>query len=460
VAAPVRNGEELELSIDSLAYGGNGVARLNGFVVFVRGGLPGDRVLARVTKTKRGFAEAVAETVLDPSPSRVDAPCRHFDLCGGCRFQDLAYETQVAAKEQQVRDALTRIGRIPEPPLEPILPAISQYGYRNKLEYSFTRAEEGLDLGFHRAGRWDEVIGIEECLLTTELGNAVRLAVREWAREEKLDPYDQTSGKGYLRHLVYREGRNTGQVLVLLVTAPGELFETGYFVDVLRRFPEVRSVHWAVNDTPAERTNVPSKLLWGDDAIEEQILGLRFRIRPGAFLQTNTEMAERLYELAREYAGLTGTENVFDLYCGTGTIGLALAGGAKAVWGVEISEESVACAIENAELNGIKNAKFFAGNVGQSLEELVSKAGAPDVVVVDPPRAGLAGKALRRTGELQADRIVYVSCNPTTLASDVQVLRDEFGYELVRTRPVDMFPHTPHVESVSLLRLQAVSEPS
>ncbi len=451
MAAPVRKGEELELSIDSLAYGGNGVARLNGFVVFVRGGLPGDRVRARVTKTKRGFAEATAEAVLEPSPERVQAPCRHFGVCGGCRFQDLGYDAQIAAKEQQVRDALTRIGRFAEPPLEPIVPAVAQFGYRNKLEYSFTQGEDGVDLGFHRAGRWDEVIGIEECLLTTDLGNSVRLAVREWAREDKLESYDQGTGQGYLRHFVYREGRNTGQVLALLVTAPGERFEPGYFVDVLRRFPAVRSVHWAVNDTPAERTNVPSQLIWGDDAIEEEILGLRFRIRPGAFFQTNTEMAERLYELAREYAGLTGAENVFDLYCGTGTIGLALAGEAKAVWGVEISEESVACAIENADLNGIENARFFAGNVGQSLEELQEQAGRADVVVVDPPRAGLAGKALRRTGELQADRIVYVSCNPTTLASDVQVLRDEFGYALVRTRPVDMFPHTPHVESVSLL---------
>ena len=451
MAAPVHKGEELELRIDSLAYGGNGVARLNGFVVFVRGGLPGDRVRARVTKTKRGFAEATAEAVLEPSPVRVTAPCRHFGVCGGCRFQDLAYEAQLEAKEQQVRDALVRIGRFAKPPLEPIVPASSQYGYRNKLEYSFTQGEAGVELGFHRAGRWDEVVGIEECLLTTDLGNAVRLAVRDWAREEGLEPYDQETGEGYLRHLVYREGRNTGQALVMLVTAPGERFEPGYLVDVLRRFEQVRSINWAVNDTPAERTNVPWKLLWGENAIEEEILGLRFRLRPNAFMQTNTEMAERLYALAREYAALTGAENVFDLYCGTGTIGLALAGGAKAVWGVEISEESVACAIENAELNGIENASFFAGNVGQSLEELVSEAGPADVVVVDPPRAGLAGKALRRTGELGAEKIVYISCNPTTLASDVQVLRDDFGYELIRCRPVDMFPHTPHVESVSLL---------
>ena len=451
MAAPVRKGEELDLHIDSLAYGGSGVSRHDGFVVFVRGGVPGDDVRARVTKVKRGFAEGLATEIVTPSPSRVAAPCRHFGVCGGCRFQDLDYAVQVAEKERQVRDALVRIGRFEDPPLEPIVPAASQFGYRNKLEYSFATTDDGVDLGFHRAGRWDEVIGIEECLLTTDVGNAIRLAVRDWAREEQLEAYDQASGRGYLRHLVVREGRNTGQALVVLVTAPGERFEAGYLVDVLRRFPEVRSVHWAINDTPAEQTNLPTKLLWGDEAIEEEILGLRFRVRPSAFLQTNTEMAARLYELAREYAGLTGSENVYDLYCGTGTIGLALAADAKAVWGLEISEEAVACAIENAELNAIANAKFFAGNVGQTVEELREEAGEPDVVVVDPPRAGLAGKALRRTGALAAPRIVYVSCNPTTLASDLQVLRDEYGYELQRCRPVDMFPHTPHVESVSLL---------
>jgi len=389
--------------------------------------------------------------VLEPSDGRVPAPCAHFGSCGGCRFQDYAYDLQIAAKETQVRDALVRLGRFPDPPLEPIVPAASQFHYRNKLEYSFTQTEEGPALGFHRAGRWDEVLEIDECLLTTELGNQIRAAVQGWAREEGLVAYDQGTQEGYLRHLVVREGRNTGQALVLLVTGPKERFDSGYLVDVLRRFPQVRSIHWAVNDTPAEVTNLPSKLLWGEAAIEEELLGLRFRVRPNAFLQTNTEMAEQLYATAREFAALTGSETVYDLYCGTGTIGLALASGALTVWGVEISEEAVACAIENAELNGITNAAFFAGNVGQSIEELRERAGQPDVVVVDPPRAGLAGKALRRTGALEAPRVVYVSCNPTTLASDLAVLRDEYGYELLRCRPVDMFPHTPHIESVSLL---------
>jgi 23S rRNA (uracil1939-C5)-methyltransferase len=331
------------------------------------------------------------------------------------------------------------------------VPAASEFFYRNKLEYSFTQTPSGPALGFHKAGRWDEVLEIERCWLTTDLGNAIRNTVRDWAREENLEAYDQAEHTGYLRHLVYREGRNTGQVLVVLVTAPGEKFERDYLVEVLRRFPEVKSIHWAINDQPSEVTNLPSTLLWGDDAIEEELLGRRFRVRPNAFLQTNTEMAEQLYALAIEYAGLTGAETVYDLYCGTGTIGLSLAKHALSVWGVDISEESIACALENLDLNQIGNAAFFAGNVGQVLEELAERAGPADVVVVDPPRAGLAGKALRRTGELGAPKLVYISCNPTTLASDVKVLREQYGYELVRTKPVDMFPHTPHVETVSLL---------
>jgi 23S rRNA (uracil1939-C5)-methyltransferase len=451
MAAPVAVDEELDLTIDSLAYGGNGVARANGFVVFVRRGLPGDRVRARVTNVKRNHAEAVAVEVLEAGAPRVDAPCEHYPECGGCRFQDLAYEAQAEWKERQVTDALRRIGRIDEPPVEPILPAVERFHYRNKLEYSFTKTPEGPALGFHRAGRWDEVLEVEWCWLTTDLGNAIRDTVRDWAREERLEPYDQEAQTGYLRHLVVREGRNTGQALVQLVTAPGERFEREQLVEVLRAFPEVRSIHWAVNDSPAEVTNLPTKLLWGEEAIEEELCGLRFRVRPGAFLQTNTTMAERLYELAREFAGLTGAETVYDLYCGIGTIGLSMAGNALTVWGVEVSEESVACALENADLNGITNAAFFAGNVGQVLEQLRERAGEPDVVVVDPPRAGLAGKALRRVGGLGAPRLVYVSCNPTTLASDVKALVGEYGYELERVRPVDMFPHTPHVETVALL---------
>jgi 23S rRNA (uracil1939-C5)-methyltransferase len=447
---PIAKDQELELHIDSLAYGGNGVARLNGFVVFVRRGLPGDTVRARVTKVKRSHAEALALEVVEPGAPRVDAPCRHYhEGCGGCRFQDLAYEAQLDAKAAQVRDALERIGHLSGFELEPAVPADSLFHYRNKLEYSFTRDRGSVGLGLHRAGRWDEVLDIDKCWLTTDLGNDVRNAVREWARDELLAPYDQEARTGFLRHLVVREGRNTGQVLVLLVTAPGEL-AADTFVRTFRAFPQVRSIHHAVNDSPAEVTNLPTVVLWGEEAIEEEILGLRFRLRPNAFLQTNTAMCEVLYRLAGEYAGLRGGETVYDLYCGTGTIGLSLARSALTVWGIELSAESVACAVENAELNGIGNAAFFAGDVGRDLEELRDRAGPPDVVVVDPPRAGLAGKALRRIARLEAPRLVYVSCNPTTLAGNAKELAREFGYRLERARPVDMFPHTPHVETVAL----------
>ncbi len=451
MAAPVARDQEVELHVDSLAYGGNGVARLNGYVVFVRRGLPGDTVRARVTKVKRNHAEALAIDVLEPSPQRVEAPCSHYPACGGCRFQDLDYGVQLESKQEQVRDALRRIGGVADPPVEPILPAAAQFFYRNKLEYSFTQTPAGPALGFHRAGRWDEVLEVEKCWLTTELGNAIRNTVRDWAREERLEPYDQSGHTGYLRHLVVREGRNTGQVLVQLVTHAGEKFDRGQLVETLHRFPEVRSIHWAVNETPAEVTNLPTTLLWGEEAIEEELCGLRFRVRPNAFLQTNTAMAERLYGLAAEYAALSGGETVYDLYCGIGTIGLSLASRSLTVWGVDVSEESVACAIENAELNGITNAAFFAGETADSLAELRERAGDPDVVVVDPPRAGLSGKALRRLGRLGAGRIVYVSCNPTTLAGNVKELAASWGYLLERVQPVDMFPHTPHVESVSLL---------
>jgi 23S rRNA (uracil1939-C5)-methyltransferase len=456
MAAPVTRGDELELDVESLAYGGNGVARLDGFVVFVRRGLPGDRVRARVTKVKRSHAEALATEVVQAGAARVEAPCAHYPACGGCRFQDLAYEAQLAQKEQQVRDALQRLGGIADPPLEPIVPSEPEiFHYRNKLEYSFTATPAGPALGFHRAGRWDEVLEIERCWLTDDVGNRVRGVVRDWAREEGLEAYSQVDGSGYLRHLVVRQGRNTGQALVQLVTAPGEKFETGYLVDVLRRVPEVRSIHWSVNDSPAEVTNLPTRLLWGEEWIEEELGGLRFRVRPNAFLQTNTAMAERLYALTADAAGLSGGETVWDLYCGIGTIGLSLAAGALTVWGIEISEESVACALENAELNGVANAAFFAGNVGEVVEELLERSGPPDVVVVDPPRAGLAGKALRRLGRIEAPRLVYVSCNPTTLAGDAKKLREDFGYELGRVTPVDMFPHTPHVECVALLERMA-----
>ena len=295
-----------------------------------------------------------------------------------------------------MREALIRLGGFEISPVEPIVPARSVYGYRNKLEYSCADTPDGLNLGFHRAavGTRYRRGGVPPHDRRRERDPRGRQGV---GARGGLEPYDQETQTGYLRHLVVREGRNTGQVLVMLVTAPGERFDADFLIETVTRFPEVRSLHWAVNDCPAEVTNLPTRLLWGDPWIEEEAR-FRFRVRLNAFLQTNTEMAQTLYTLAREAAGLTGLEVVYDLYCGTGTIGSALAGAAESVRGVEISEESVACAIENAEANGIANAWFFAGNVGQSLEELREKAGPPDVVVAGPAegRAGRQGAPAHR----------------------------------------------------------------
>ena len=432
MAAPVRKDQELELEIESLAYGGNGVARLNGFVVFVRRGLPGDTVRARVTNVKRNHAEALAVEVIRQGPERVEAPCVHYPACGGCRFQDLAYEAQVAAKEQQVREALRRIGGLAEPPLEPILPAVEVFHYRNKLEYSFAQTPAGAALGFHKAGRWDEVLEIERCWLTTELGNAVRLAVRDWARAERLAAYDQAEHTGYLRHLVVREGRNTGQVLVQLVTAPGEL----------SRRANRSSKRFGASPRCARSTGRSTTVRRRSRTSRPSCSGARTRSkRSSAACVSASDRTPSCRRTPRWPSGSTSSrsstrpdgrgdrlrpvlrhrDDRADLRAGRAD-GLGRRG----------SEESVACALENSELNGIANAAFFAGEVADSLEELADRAGPPDVVVVDPPRAGLSGKALRRMARLEASRIVYVSCNPTTLAGNVKTLRDDWGYRLER----------------------------
>src|SRR3954470_20747029 len=423
-----RPGTELELTIDRLAHGGAGVARLDGYVVFVRGAVPGDRVRARVTKSKRSFAEADSVELLTPSPDRVEPVAPH----PGAPWQILPYERQLAEKEDQVRDALERIGRFEDPPVEPIVPAAEQLRYRNKVEYSFGENDSALVLGFHRAGRWDLIDDVSEDILASERVDELREAVKAWCREEGLSAYDRRDGTGLLRNLVVREGRRTGQVQARVVTSSDAFL-------------------WTQAEGVAETTQGgTTEVIKGSEKLEEELAGLRFRISPDAFFQTNTEMAERLYGIAVELAGLSGRERVVDLYCGIGTIALVLALDAGEVAGVEIVERAVADAIENARLNGIDNARFFAGDVRTAMRPLLEEVGQPDVVMVDPPRAGLSQKVVRRVLEAQARRIVYVSCNPTTLAPNARQMADG-GYELRTVRPVDMFPQTPHIEAVALL---------
>src|SRR3954454_18158180 len=444
-SARPRPGDELDLRVESLAHGGAGVARLEGYVVFVLGAVPGDRVRARVHKSKRGYAEARAIEILEPSPERIEPRAPH----PGAPWQVLPYERQLTEKEQQVRDALTRIGGFENPPVEAIVPAVEQWRYRNKLEYSFGEDESGqLVLGFHRPGRWDLVDDVASDILASERIDALRESVKAWAREQGLSAYDRRTNGGFLRNLVVREGWRTGELQARLVTSEGD-FDTASFVDAAEG---ANSILWTASEGVAETTRGGrTKQLAGKLAIEEELSGLRFRISPEAFFQTNTQMAERLYGLAADAAQLTGREKVFDLYRGSGTIALPLAGYAREVWGVEVVESAIADAIKNAKLNGVDNAKFFAGDVRTAARPLLEEAGPPDVLVVDPPRAGLSAKIVRRIIEIESPRIVYVSCNPTTLAPNARQLVDDGGYTLRSVQPVDMFPQTPHIECVALL---------
>jgi 23S rRNA (uracil1939-C5)-methyltransferase len=436
-------GDVLELTIDSLAHGGNGVARREGYVVFVAGAVPGDRVRAVVGKAKKAYAEARAIEIVEPAPDRVAPLADH----PGAPWQVLPYERQLEVKAEQVEDALRRIGRLERLELEPIVPAVEQWRYRNKLEYSFgTGPDDELVLGFHAPGRWNEIVPMTDCLLASERGNAVREQVLAFARRQGLGAWDRRDQRGFLRNLVVREGRRTGAVQVRLVTSPGKLD-----VDALIAAVDCDGLLWTQTADLGESTNGgETALLAGAPQLPERLGDLDFLISPDAFFQTNTEMAERLYSVVSEYAALRGHERVFDLYCGIGTIGLTLATRAREVIGVEIVEPAVADAIANARLNEIQNARFFAGDIRLSMRELVERVGRPDVAVIDPPRAGLSQKVVRRIVEAAPKRIVYVSCNPTTLAPNAAQLV-EAGYELIKVRPVDMFPQTPHIEAVALL---------
>jgi 23S rRNA (uracil1939-C5)-methyltransferase len=444
---PFKKGETIELKIDDLAFGGRGITRVESFVVFVDGALPGDRVTAVVTKRKPHYAEARATAIVEPSPLRVAPVCSHVGVCGGCRFQDLAYPEQLRHKESQVADCLKHLGGL-DATMRPIVPAARTFGYRNKMEYSFGRDPDGtLTLGLHRRGLFDRSFDLERCHIASETSSALVAFVREKARAAGLPSYDTRRREGLLRFLVVREGTRTGQVMVNLVASEEHpLFET-WAAEIRARFPSVRSV---LLNTTRRLSSVASgdveRVLSGSDRIEETLAGLTFEISSASFFQTNTEQAERLLETALEGLALTGSERVLDLYSGTGTFSLPIATRAREVIGVESNEAAVRDAERNAARNGIGNVRFVTGEA----ERHDSEGFAADAILVDPPRVGLHAHAVKRLVQAGAPRLVYVSCNPSTLGRDLALLCGE-RYQLEWVRPVDMFPHTAHIECVAAL---------
>jgi 23S rRNA (uracil1939-C5)-methyltransferase len=515
VAAAVRpqRGDELELTIDSLAFGGEGVARLGdgGYVVFVAGAIPGDRVRAVVHKRKRSYAHARTLEVLEPSPERVAPLADH----PGVPWQVIPYDRQLQIKHDQVDEALRRIGRLDGFELQDIVPAVETWRYRNKLEYSFgaggdgatTGGDGGLVCGFHAPAGGNRVTPIEDCLLASERGNLARLIALDWCRAQGLTAWERSArrrgaqtiedagetiapephavaadagavaagarapgrrerveamrrdrtgpgpdGRARLRNLVVREGRRTGKLQVRIVTTEGEL-EAGALAGALSEGlgESLSGVLWTRSHSLAETTlGGETELVWGEAELPERLGELDLLISSEAFFQTNTEMAELLYGVVVEYAALEGWERVYDLYSGIGTIALTLAQRAGELWGIELVEEAVADAIAGARRNEITKANFFAGDTRLALPELLKRAGRPDLVVVDPPRAGLSKKVVHRIIDASPKRIVYVSCNPTTLAPNAAELV-EAGWVLRKVRPVDMFPQTHHIECVALL---------
>jgi 23S rRNA (uracil1939-C5)-methyltransferase len=448
--AKPKRGETIELVVDDLAFGGEGVGRLDGYVMFVRGGLPGDRLRVAVTEARSRYGRGTIESVVVPSPDRVEAPCPYFGQCGGCRLQHLAYPAQLAFKEKQVRDCLTRLGGLPPFELRPIVPAPEPYGYRNKME--FTVAEPGPVLGLHAAERYDVVLDIERCLLQSDTMNALLDEFRRQARTRGLSVWDPRTERGLLRFVTVREGRRPGEAMVNVVAGAPDVEALMPVAAALKaRVPATASVLLSVNDKKASvAIGTEEHLLLGRDHITESLGGVTFQVSANSFFQTNTLQAERLFAIAAEACALDGTETVLDLYSGTGAISLLLARRTGHVYGIELSAAAVADAVRNARANGIDNCTFLAGEVRHVLPALMRDGVRASVVVADPPRAGFHPKALTALAALAPARIVYVSCNPATLARDVGDLARQ-GYRLEWVQPVDMFPQTPHIEAVARL---------
>lgn len=466
-----RKNDELIVQIAAAAFEGKSVARVEGYVLFVEGAVPGDEAVVRVVKTKKQYGEARLVELVRPSPLRVSPRCPYAGTCGGCKWQHVDYSAQLRFKEQQVREAFERIGGFQEPPLLPIIGSDEIFFYRNKMEFSFadqewlteppsdsqsaiTNHQSAIFLGLHVPQRYDKVLDIRECHLQSPESTAILNFTRSFARESGLAVYSTETNTGYYRFLVVRQSKRTGDLMVNLVTFEDRPDVIQRYVGELRKeVPAVTTVVNTINDKRAQIAFGDRELVvLGDGTIRERLGRHTFTVSAASFFQTNTAQAERLYGVAKEFAGLTGGETVYDLYSGTGTIALFVADAARQVIGIESVERSVRDAEENARENGVTNCSFLAGDLKDRLTKQtgwMKSSPKPDVLIIDPPRSGMHPDVVQAILNLDVPRIVYISCNPATQARDAALLcRDR--YELRKLRPVDMFPHTYHIESVAL----------
>lgn len=456
------------IEITDVAAEGNAIARVDNMVVFIPYGAPGDVADIKIDRKKHSYAEGHIDRLVTPSAIRVEPRCEHFGTCGGCRWQHLPYQFQIEAKQRQVKDALDRIAKIEYPGIMPILGSNSIYGYRNKMEYTFSNkcwltfeqmrsGDEFPDrdaAGFHIPGAFDKVLDIKKCHLQDDLGNRLRLFVKKYCKDNNLPFYDLRAQHGFMRTLMIRIA-STGEVMVVTVVGSDDVKRTEAMLNALNaEFPEITSLHYVinlkVNDSIADQNVVHFS---GKPYIEEEMEGLKFRVGPKSFYQTNSLQAYELYKVVRNFAGLTGKELVYDLYTGTGTIANFVSHSARHVIGIEYVKEAIDDAIINSQANGITNTEFYAGDMKDVLTDgFIAEHGHPDVMIVDPPRAGMHHDVVDVILRAMPKRIVYVSCNPATQARDLQLL--DTAYKVEAVQPVDMFPHTHHVENVVRLSLR------
>ncbi|MFS0647337.1 23S rRNA (uracil(1939)-C(5))-methyltransferase RlmD [Siminovitchia sp. 179-K 8D1 HS] len=447
----IRKNEYCNVYVEDLTHEGKGVAKIDGYPLFVAGVLPGEKATIQVTKLNKGYGFGRLIELLEKSESRVAPACPIYEECGGCQLQHMSYQGQLLAKEKQVREILQRIGKLDDVPVHPVLGMDNPWRYRNKAQVPIGEREGGLVGGFYKQ-RTHEIIDMEACLIQMEENDAVLQKLKTVCSEFGLRAYDENTHKGTLRHIMVRSGKVTGHIMVVLITKTSDIPNRKKLVKtIVNAIPGVKSI---VHNVNTKRTNVifgeQTNILWGDEFIYDYIGNIRFAISARSFYQVNPEQTKVLYDKALEYAQLTGQETVIDAYCGIGTISLFLAQKAKKVYGVEIVPEAIEDARRNAELNGIHNVEFAVGEAESVIPKWYKEGVKADVLVVDPPRKGCDETLLKTIIDMKPKKVVYVSCNPATLARDLRILEDD-GYKTMEVQPVDMFPHTVHVECVVLM---------
>lgn len=445
---PLSKNQEIKLHIDSVSSEGSGVGRYDGQAVFVSGAAEGDELLVHIIKAKKTYAVGKIVEILKPSKDRITASCPYFNQCGGCVYRHISYEAEKRIKTQKVKDAFKRIGHINIPVKEIITASTERY--RNKAEYPVGRTANGVHIGFY-ANRSHRIIDAEDCLLQPAEFAEITEIIRKWIFENHVSVWNGETGEGLLRHIYIRKGFVSGEIMVCLVVNGENIPNEEQLVAELSKITGIKSIALNVNTA---NTNVilgdRVKTLWGNEKISDTLCGVEIELSPLSFYQVNHDGAEALYKKAAEYAALTGSETVIDLYCGAGTIGLSMAHKAKRVIGVEIIPEAVEDAKKNAERNGIRNCEFYCADASAAVKMLKDKDIKPDVVLLDPPRKGCSNEVLSCVAEMNPDRIVYISCDVSTQSRDCAILKD-LGYEPTEATPVDMFPRTSHVECVVLL---------